>query len=111
MRNYININKSLIPYGISIPLGAEIFNLLLKYNQSADLFTVGLSKGGEVITEAEPVIYGVPLFQDIYVSGKFPILNVVPYDESRIYSNVTWDNFGADVKLTIDSGGDPDEAV
>lgn len=105
MRSYIDINKELIPYSITIPLEMDVFTMSVEYNAVADMFTVGLSKSGEVLVEAEAVVYGVPLFRDIYRSGKFPAVDIVPYDESGTYDYVSWENLNDYVKLTIDSGG------
>ena len=104
MRDYIDVNTDRMPYSIRIPLGMDIFTMRFTYNETADLFTVKLLKGDGVITEAEPVIYGVPLFRDIYQAGRFPVQNIVPYDESGLHDEVTADNFGKQVRLTIDSG-------
>ena len=46
----------------------------------------------------------MPLFQEVYEAGKFPVLDIVPLDESGQENNVTWDNFGETVFLTIDNG-------
>lgn len=104
MRDRIIVKKELIPYGFYIALGKEKFNLRFAYNQQADLFTVSLYRDGKLLCSAEPVVYGVPLFQDVYESGKFPVLTVVPIDESGQEQEVTWENFGETVFLTIDNG-------
>lgn len=102
MRDRIPVNKSLIPYSFDILLGAEWFNLRVDYNETADLFTITLSKDGEVVVYNEPVIYGMPLFGDLYQPNKYPILSIVPIDESGQETTVTWDNFSETVFLTID---------
>lgn len=106
VRDRIVINKSLIPYKFDITLAGEVFQLGIKYNEFADMFTVSLSKDKELICSGEPIVYGVPLFQDIYVSGKYPALRIVPIDESRENNTVTWDNFEETVFLIIDNGSD-----
>lgn len=105
MRDRITINKNLIPYNFSIVLGEEVFEFDVDYNATADLFTLTLYKDGEIVA-VEPVIYNVPLFNDIYMVGRFPVLTIVPYDESQQQTSVTWDNFGVTVFLTIDDKGD-----
>ena len=102
-RDRILIEKSLIPYRMEILLGAELYTLNIKYNQSHDLFTIGLEKEDEVICHAEPVIYGVPLWQDIQFSGDYPSLKIIPLDESGQENTVTYDNFGVTVFLIIDN--------
>lgn len=105
MRDFIEIEKSNIPCSFDITLGAEEFNLLFKYNKSVDLFTCTLSKDEQVLVYDEPLIYGVPLFKDIYNSDTFPCLDIVPYDESGEENTVTYNNFGEKVLLTIDDEG------
>lgn len=105
MRDRIEIEKDNIPYSFDILLGDESFELEISYNEKADLFTVTLSKEEEVLVYDEPVIYGVPLFQDCYNTG-FPALSIVPLDESGENDAVTWGNFGETVFLTMDEEGD-----
>ncbi len=105
MRNRIDIERSLIPYRFQILLGGEPFELEIKHNVKQDLYTVGLYHGGEIIA-VEPVIYGVPLFNDMYVAGdRFPVLDIVPWDESGDAMEVNIGNFGITVFLTIDDEG------
>lgn len=104
MRDRIVVKKELIPYGFHIAFGKEKFNLRIAYNAEADLFTVSLYRNGELLCASEPVVYGVPLFQDIHESGRFPALTIVPLDESGQEQSVTWENFGKTVFLTIENG-------
>lgn len=106
MRSRIQVKKEKMPYSFFIALGKEKFQLRFAYNRQADLFTVSLYRGGRLLCHGEPIIYGVPLFQDIYESSIFPILTMVAIDESGNETEVTWDNFGATVFLTIDDGAD-----
>lgn len=106
MRDRILVEKELIPYSFDILLGAEWFNLGFKYNETADLFTVTLSKNNEVLVYDEPIMYGQVLFSSMYRSGVYPMLNIVAWDESEQETAVTWDNFGETVFLTIDQGED-----
>lgn len=105
-RDTIRISKNLIPYSFNIILAGEVFEIGIKYNEYADLFTISLTKDKELICSGEPIVYGVPLFQDIYVSGKYPALKIVPFDESNEIKQVTWDNFEETVFLMIDNGSD-----
>ncbi len=104
MRDRIIVKKELIPYGFHIALGKDKFNLRFAYNAQADLFTVSLYRDGRLLCNAEPVVYGVPLFRDIYEAGAFPVLNIIPLDESGQEQEVTWENFGETVFLTIENG-------
>lgn len=102
MRDYIEIEKSEIPCSFDIVLGAEEFNMEIKHNKAADLFTCTLSKGEQVLVHDEPLIYGTPLFKDVYDADTFPCVDIVPYDESGQNTAVTFENFGTSVLLTID---------
>lgn len=104
MRDRILVDKNLLPYSFDILLGAEWFELEFHYNKAADLFTVTLSKDESVIVHNEPIIYGVTLFSDLYQSGKYPMLDIVPIDESGQETAVTYDNFNETVFLTIKQG-------
>ena len=41
-----------------------------------------------------------------YVSGKYPVIRIVPYDESNENCTVTSENFNETVFLLIDNGSD-----
>ena len=109
MRDRILVDKTLLPYSFDILLGAEWFNLGFKYNETAGIFTVTLSKDGEVIVYDEPLMYGFPLFGDLYQSGVYPMLQMVPGDESEQETQGTWANFGETGCLTIQQGDDDSE--
>lgn len=106
MRDRIIIEKTMLPYSFDILLGAEQYELEFLYNKTADMITVTLSKDEKILVYNEPLIYGVPLFSDLYTRGDFPALDIVPYDESKQESKVTYDNIGTTVFLTIDQGDD-----
>jgi len=101
MRNYIEIDKELIPYNFDIVLAGEEFNLAVMHNKTADLFTLTLSKNKKVLVHNEPVIYGRELFADVYQSGLYPMISIVPLDEAGNETAVTYDNLGKTVFLTI----------
>lgn len=104
MRDRIPINKELIPYSFEIVLGNENFVFEINYGVSNDLFTVSLYKDNELIC-TEPIICGVPLFSDVYRTGKYPRVDIVPLDESGTETQVNCGNFGDTVFLTIDDEG------
>ncbi len=106
-KDRILITKDLIPYSFDILLADELFTLTVNYNESHDFFTVGLEKDGEVICEGEPIVYGFPLFRDIYIAGKYPSIDIIPIDESGERNSVTFENLNETVFLTVDNiGGD-----
>jgi hypothetical protein len=92
-------------------LAGEEFNLDFAYNSKADLFTCTLSKDDEVLVYNEPVIYGVEMFADVYKSGLFPMVAIVPLDEAGNETAVTYENFGKTVFLTIDDEPEESEAA
>lgn len=103
-KDRILIEKDLIPYRMEILLGAELYTLDIQYNKTYDLFTIGLENAdGEVICEAEPVVYGQPLWQDIQYPGGYPALRIIPIDVSGQENTVTWNNFNETVFLTVDN--------
>jgi hypothetical protein len=106
-RDYIAIKKSLIPYNFNITLAGETFNFSIKYNELANMFTVDLKKkDGTVLCYGEPVCYGKPLFDNIRTTDDFPLMQIVPFDESGATDAVTWDNFNETVHLVIDNWSD-----
>lgn len=104
MRDKIIVDKSKIPYRFAIDLGNEQFILDFKYNEVLDVFTVSLFSGDTLLAADEPIMYNFPLFQDIYEAKKFPIVTIVPRDESSQTDLITWENFGKTVFLTLENG-------
>lgn len=108
MRDIIEIAKERLPYRFDIVLAGQKFNMEVMHNKTADLFTITLRKNKEVLVYNEPLIYGVELFADVYKSGVFPMISIVPLDESGNETEVTYKNFGETVFLTIDD--EPEES-
>ena len=106
MRDRIPIELDLIPYSFEILLGDELFTLDINYNETADMFTAALYKEGALVCAGEPFVYGVPLFQDVYMARKYPAITIVPLAESGEENRVTKDNFGRTVFLCIEDEGD-----
>lgn len=109
MRDVIEIEKELLPYNFDIELAGEEFNIEINYNKAANLFTATLMKDDEVLVYNEPIIYGVELFADVYISDKFPMISIVPFDQSGQENAVTYENFGETVLLTIDDEDEESE--
>ena len=108
-KDRILINKELIPYSFDILLGDELFHLTVNYNEKNDFFTLALKKDEEMICEGEPVVYGMPLFGDVYIAGKYPAIDIIPFDESGTSNTVTFQSFGETVFLTVDNAGGEDD--
>lgn len=106
MLDRIEITKSMIPYTFEISLADEIFEITVNYNYSANMFTLSLAKDGEIICAGEPIVYGVPLWKDVFICGKYPEVDIVPLDESGNRSSVTFEGLNETVFLTIDNAGD-----
>lgn len=102
----LEINKDILPYECSILLAGEQFGLKFNYNATADLFTVDLYRDGELICAGEPIIYGLPLWGDVYKAATFPAVDIIPLDPSGENNVVTFDNLGDTVLLIIDNGSD-----
>ena len=104
-RDRLLVNKDLIPYNFNILLADELFNITIGYNEGHDFFTVALMKDDEMVCEGEPVVYGVPLFRDIYIVDKYPAIDIIPIDESGTQDTVTFENLGKNVFFTVDNAG------
>lgn len=102
-KDRILITKEMIPYFFNILLADELFTITVNYNEKYDLFTITLEKDDEVICYGEPIIYGVPLFKDIYEAGKYPSIDIIPIDESGVQNSVTFENFNEIVFLNVDN--------
>lgn len=105
----IEITKELIPYQFNILLGSDVFDMEVNYNAEGDFFTITLYKNEELICANEPIVYGVPLFKDVYEAGKFPPIDIVPLDESGEKTEANWDNLNEVVFLCIDDEVGDDE--
>ncbi len=101
MRDYIELQKDLMPYQFDILLADQWYSIYVQHNKTADLFTLTLYKGEELIT-TEPLVLGERLFRDTYQPPRFPAINLAPYDASGTAKRLTWDNLGESVYLTID---------
>ena len=104
----IEIDPSRVPYEFDIVLADETFRIGVEYNETGKFFTLSLSKMEETgefveVCAGEPLVYGVPLWNDVYKNGKFPALTIIPYDESGESNAVTFDNLGRNVFLIIDN--------
>lgn len=100
----IEINKDIIPYTFNIELAKELYEMRIDYNNTANLFTVSLSKDGVEICYAEPIIYGKLLFGDLVNRGNFPKVVIAPIDESGESNLVTYDNLSTTVFLSVTGG-------
>lgn len=104
MRDRINIKKTMCPYSFNIVLTNTLYNVRVDYNATGDFFTITLKHKDEIIC-SEPLVYGVYLFQDIYQPEKYPLVNIIPFDESNLQTEVNFETLNETVFLTIDNQG------
>ena len=104
LKDRILIEKDKIPYQFIIDLGQQQFTFKVKYNKFSDIFTLSLYKDNKLICADEPIMYNYPLFKDVYRSGDFPIITIIPLDEAEQTDIVTWENFNETVFLSIENG-------
>ena len=107
MTDYIEINKDLIPYSFDISLADEIFTIEVNYNRIGDFFTLALYKDNELICAGEKIVYGVPLWKDVFQHGKYPALDIIPKAANiEDITAVTYANLNDTVFLFVDNGSD-----
>lgn len=107
MKDRILITKELIPYTFNILFADDLYLVSVDYNATGDFFTLGLTdSNGRVIARSEKLVYGMPVFGDIYDPTKFPCLTIIPCDDSDNEDVITWENLGATVFLCIEDEGD-----
>lgn len=99
---YIAIDVSRVPYTFSVKLTDRTYSFTVKYNASGKFFTIDLyDVNGNVLAFGEIVRYGRPLF-NVVEDEQFPIPVIIPSCiTGDSISEVTWENFGKDVKLYL----------
>lgn len=97
---YVPIQKDQTPYRFEILLGAEPFEIEVRYNADFDFFTIDLSKDGEALVYGEKLVYGVPLFVDVF-DQQFPVLQLVPKDDAGLETRVGYSTLGETVFLQV----------
>ncbi len=109
MREYIEIEKELIPYRFDIEIEEELYTFEVHHNNDFDFFTVDLEKNSEVLAVGEKIVYGIPLFDAIW-DERFPSVAIIPYDFSEQNTVVNWNTLNESVFLFIFSEDDADES-
>lgn len=97
---YVPIQKNMAPYRFEILLGVEPFEIEVRYNADFDFFTVDLYKDGEALVYGEKLVYGVPLFVDVF-DQRFPVLQLLPKDDAGLETRVSYQNLGETVFLQV----------
>lgn len=107
---YIDIDKSIIPYDFDILLKGETYKMEINYNEVEDFFTVNLSKDENVLIQNDKIVYGRPLFSQVNYKP-VPKVLVVPFDTSNRHNRVTFENLNKDVFLYLMEEGDYDRVL
>lgn len=103
IRSYIPIDKNDLPDKFEIMLGTVSYVFEITYNESHNRFVVDLYDIElQPIVVGESLILNERLFADI-IDDRLPSIDLVPMDESNVSTEVTFENFGEQVFLYIDS--------
>ena len=91
---YIEIDKSLIPYSFTYDHKGKIFEMEIRYNSEYDFFTLDLylleNEERSILILGEKIMYGQMLFSSIYYKNiETPPL--IPWDFSNNSNRVGWD--------------------
>lgn len=100
MNEYIDIDKTEIPYSFEIELAGELFEFEINYNASFDFFTVDLFKNDGVLVVGEKLIINQPLFKN-RVHNDLPKVQIIPLDRAQKETRITYDNLNETVFLFI----------
>lgn len=99
---YVDVDVSRVPYSFSVKLTDRTYTFTIKYNAEGGFFTTDLLDiNGNVLAFGEIIRYGRPLF-NVLEDERFPIPVIIPVCITNDdISEVTWENFGQDVKLYL----------
>jgi len=98
---YVDVNTAKVPYKFSVKLIDRTYTFTIKYNDQGGFFTVDLeTTQGEVLAFGDIVRYGRQLFGSIE-DDRFPLPVIIPRAFSPGVDEITFDNFGKEVKLYL----------
>lgn len=100
---YIDIDKSEIPYSFEIELSGEIFEFEIHHNASFDFFTVDLFKNEIPLVIGEKIILNRPLFRN-RVHNNLPKVQIIPFDRAQKATRITYENLNETVFLYTHAG-------
>ena len=98
--DYINIDKTLIPYSFDMTIESETYTFEVNYNSLNDFFTLNLLKNDEIIVLGEKLVYAKPLF----LSSRhrdIPKIDIIPYNLTENTDRITFENFNESVFLYL----------
>lgn len=101
MDQYIEIDKTLIPYQFDIDLSGETYTFGINYNERFDFFTFDISKGDDVILNGEKLILNKQLFSGNKDQRLPQNIYLIPLDESGTETRITWDNLNSKIYIFI----------
>lgn len=105
LRDYLKIDLTTKAQRFEIELGGRLYNMGINYNQLADSYTVDLfDESMEPIVLGERLVYGMRLWGNIDDS-QLPLIDLIPFDESGLETDVTMGNVNKTVYLFIDDVG------
>ena len=101
-KEYIGIETAKVPYTFSVRLVDRTYSFTIKYNDAGGFFTADLETvDGEILAFGDPIRCGRPMFGSIE-DERFPLPVIIPKCVSgEDISEVTFDNFGKEIKLYI----------
>lgn len=101
-RGYIPIEKNELPVEFEIELGGVDYIFGINRNESQDILTVDLWTIDRIpLVLGERLILNEQLWQDI-IDERLPAVDLIPLDESKTETEVTFDNFMITVFIYVD---------
>lgn len=100
MTNFLDIEKTSIPYRQNVRIENETFGFTINYNEEGNFFTIDLYRGNELLVTGEKLVYGKSLFST-YADTRFPKAAIIPGDLTQQSEEVTWETLGESVFLFI----------
>lgn len=98
--NYLDIDKSQIPYIFEVELKGKTYEMEINYIPKDDYFTIDLIRNNRVLVEGEKIMYRKPLFSSIKYKD-IPEVTIIPYSIYNKEERVTYENFYDTVFLYI----------
>jgi predicted NAD-dependent protein-ADP-ribosyltransferase YbiA (DUF1768 family) len=105
--DFIEIDKTLIPYRFEIKLSDKIYTFYINYNCFFDFFTADLILNGTTLVTAEKLVLNEFLFRDVFEDEEHNLNPNAPQELLFVGSNdnsvkrVSYDNLGETVFLYV----------